>query len=215
MSTVKNSIVIFVLAFIFSCSKDREALSENAVDPNFAASTTQFNLLDVDLSNLDCFYENNFVEINAQSDLVISISWYVVQDSSTIFLSEKKKQIIDKAGQYRAKLQMSVNGQSVDSVLNFRLNYCGVLLVIPSIFNPNGDGDYDYWAPIGEGIDNVSFTVSTRRNKKLFESTSLDVKWNGKYDNKNMPSGTYRYYVYGTYKNGYLFEKKGTFELTR
>lgn len=215
MSKVKNSIILFALAFLFSCSKDRDALSENAVDPNFVPSTTQFNLLDVDLSNLDCFYENNFVEIAAESELVKSISWYIVQDSAVILLSQEKKQIIDKAGNYRAKLQLTVDGQAVDSVLNFKLNYCDVLLVIPVIFNPNGDGNYDFWAPVGKGIDNVSFTVTNRRNKTLFESTSLDVKWNGKYDNKNMPSGTYRYYVHGTYKNGYLFEKKGTFELTR
>ncbi len=207
-----------LVAFIFqavSCSRSRDEISANDVDPNFVPSTSNFNLLSSDLSNLSCFYENNYVEVNADTSILNSIAWYLVQDNNSILMSEDKKQIFETAGNYRAKLNLNIDGNPVDSTINFQLKYCDVFLVVPDAFKPNADGIYDVWAPIGEGVEKITYTVSTRRGKKIFESTSLENAWDGTYSGDKMASGTYRYYLTGTYKNGYLFEKKGTFELIR
>ncbi len=212
---MKNLVVVFTLITLLSCSRNRDEVSANDVDPNFVPSTLSVNFLSTNLANLACFYENNFVEMNVDSSIVKSITWNLMLNGTPVTVGQSKKQILEKAGSYRANLVLENNGETKDSIVNFDLKFCEVFVIVPNAFKPNGDGSYDYWAPITEGVESLTFTVSTRRDKKLYVSSSSDDAWDGKYNGDKMPSGTYRYYITGTYKNGYLFEKKGTFELIR
>ena len=218
MKSLKHLLVFFCARLIVDCSKDRDSLSENDVDPNFVASTTPLLLDFENVGVLECFYENNFVELSIKTNLnstIKSASWFFIQDTIDLLVSELAQPTVSKEGSYKVKLEIETDGEVKQNFLLFDLKYCDVYLEIPDAFKPNNDGEFDFWGPIGEGVANIKYTISTRRGKKLFESTSLENLWDGTYDQKKMPSGTYKYYISGTYKNGYLFEKKGTFELIR
>ena len=69
-------------------------------------------------------------------------------------------------------------------------------IVIPDGFTPNGDGQNDVW-----DIKNISefpgavVEVFNRWGEQLFYSAGYATPWNGMYDNKALPVGTYYYIV--------------------
>lgn len=75
------------------------------------------------------------------------------------------------------------------------------LVVVPSIefpngFTPNGDGTNDVWV-----IDNIRLfpncrvEVYNRWGEMLFASDGYNIPWDGRYDGKDLPVGTYYYII--------------------
>jgi hypothetical protein len=52
-------------------------------------------------------------------------------------------------------------------------------------------------------------------NNVLFESESYNTLFDGSFEGNQLPSGSYNYYISGTYRTGYLFEQQGIIELVR
>ncbi|HTF03398.1 MAG TPA: gliding motility-associated C-terminal domain-containing protein, partial [Bacteroidia bacterium] len=76
-----------------------------------------------------------------------------------------------------------------------------ILDVVPSVwipdgFSPNGDGTNDTWV-----IDNIylfpecEVEVYNRWGEMLFRSVGYGTPWDGRYDGKELPVGTYYYIV--------------------
>ena len=69
-------------------------------------------------------------------------------------------------------------------------------IVFPNGFTPNGDGVNDVWI-----IDNIQFfpnnvvEVYNRWGELLFRSEGYEVPWDGKYNGKELPVGTYYYVI--------------------
>ena len=67
---------------------------------------------------------------------------------------------------------------------------------IPNAFTPNGDGINDTW--IIENIDmfpSAYIHVYNRWGQQIFEAKGLDDPWDGTYNGKFVPAGTYIYIV--------------------
>jgi gliding motility-associated-like protein len=75
------------------------------------------------------------------------------------------------------------------------------VIVVPSIdfpngFTPNGDGTNDVWV-----IDNIQLfpncqvEVYNRWGELLFSSTGYTTPWDGRYNNEDLPVGTYYYII--------------------
>lgn len=74
-------------------------------------------------------------------------------------------------------------------------------LNIPNVFTPNGDGDNDYWVIKGhENYPEMHITIFNRWGNVIFETDNYDVPWDGKYNGKPVPTGTYYYII--DLKNG-------------
>ena len=68
--------------------------------------------------------------------------------------------------------------------------------VVPNAFTPNGDGKNDYFRPIAVGYKNLNyFRVFDRWGERVYNSTSLEVGWDGTYNNKQAELGTYYWVV--------------------
>ncbi len=69
-------------------------------------------------------------------------------------------------------------------------------IVIPNGFSPNGDGTNDTWE-----IDFLSYfpecqvEVYNRWGQMLFISVGYQIPWDGKYEDKEVPIGTYYYVI--------------------
>ncbi|MDB5149449.1 MAG: type sorting protein, partial [Mucilaginibacter sp.] len=68
--------------------------------------------------------------------------------------------------------------------------------VIYNTFTPNGDGVNDFWEiPNLRDYPNASVSVFNRYGIQVYHSTGYVQPWNGKYNDKDLPSATYYYIV--------------------
>jgi gliding motility-associated-like protein len=82
------------------------------------------------------------------------------------------------------------------SVVDPTVSSCDQLLV-PNAFTPNGDSRNDEFGISNDFIidDLITFQVFSKWGEKLFETTSLDQKWDGTYKGKTINPGSFLYRV--------------------
>ena len=68
---------------------------------------------------------------------------------------------------------------------------CPTRYYVPNIFSPNDDGINDYFAFFGSDVEALRFSIYDRWGNLLFESTSLNPEWDGKYQGKPLNPGVY------------------------
>ena len=70
-------------------------------------------------------------------------------------------------------------------------------LDIPNVFSPNGDGINDLWVIPGiEAFSDCVLSIFDKNGKRVFEKRGYINDWNGTYNGKEVPPGTY-YFVLG------------------
>ncbi|MBY0482844.1 MAG: gliding motility-associated C-terminal domain-containing protein [Chitinophagaceae bacterium] len=68
--------------------------------------------------------------------------------------------------------------------------------LIPNAFSPNGDGIHDEWRiQYLESYPGATVEVFNRYGQKVFGSVGYDKPWDGKYNGKPLPVGTYYYII--------------------
>ncbi len=116
---------------------------------------------------------------------------------------------------YRVVAVKNINNQitSVSNAVEVEKPYA---LYAPNVFSPDGDGINDFFRIIGQGLSNFDVEVYDRWGQMVFKSMNMNDQWNGTFNGKNMPTGTYVYKVksseFGT-ENEIL--KSGTISLIR
>lgn len=66
-------------------------------------------------------------------------------------------------------------------------------ICVPSYFTPNGDGNYDTWAPgCTVNYKNLTYTIIDRYGREI-QSFKYGDSWDGKYNGIELPSGDYWY----------------------
>ncbi|MCB0699459.1 MAG: gliding motility-associated C-terminal domain-containing protein [Chitinophagales bacterium] len=88
---------------------------------------------------------------------------------------------------------------------------------MPDAFTPNGDGRNDTYHPVDMRRNvMVYFMIVNRWGEVLYESNIDDGRgWDGMYDGKPAPTGTYNYLLRYLCDNSEEFSKKGNFILIR
>ena len=67
---------------------------------------------------------------------------------------------------------------------------------IPNYFTPDNDGTNDYWLPDNiEAFPNILMIVFDRYGRELYRMGYGNQGWDGKYQNKELPSGDYWYVI--------------------
>lgn len=79
----------------------------------------------------------------------------------------------------------------------------------PNAFTPNGDGINDQWNIVGLiAYPNATVDIFDRYGQKVFHSLSYPKAWDGTYNGKLLPTGTYYYVIntnlYGLILSGYV-----------
>lgn len=89
-------------------------------------------------------------------------------------------------------------------------------ILVPTAFTPNGDGLNDIFKPFTIGLTRLDyFSVYNRWGQLLYKTTILGQGWDGNFNGKAQPSGTYVYQAQGTDFTGKSIYRKGTFVLIR
>ena len=69
------------------------------------------------------------------------------------------------------------------------------VLFMPTIFTPNDDNHNEFFVIKGENIRSFNIQIFTRWGQLVFESNSIDKYWDGFFENKRVPEGTYYYQI--------------------
>ena len=76
-------------------------------------------------------------------------------------------------------------------------------LLIPNVFTPNGDGQFDWFEIDWGGLDNVELHVFDRWNNLMFYTDLTDKYWDGRYKQRDCPASTYFYTAKGRHPDGF------------
>lgn len=88
-------------------------------------------------------------------------------------------------------------------------------LFIPNAFTPNDDGKNDLLYVRGNTIKELLLRVYNRWGEKVFETTTPNTGWDGKFKNEFVMAGVYDYYLDATCFNNEKFFKKGNVTVIR
>jgi len=90
-----------------------------------------------------------------------------------------------------------------------------MLLLIPTAFTPNGDGQNDVFRVKGKYVRSFSMTIYNNWGEAIFHSDALNKSWNGKKFTDDVPSGVYTYVIEATDFQGNTQKKSGAITLVR
>ena len=203
-----------MLSLFFSCVTREENEATIVDDPSFQPLTQEILISDTSNLNLNsCFFENNDLKLTYTGISSDSVHWLRKNALDTFVLISSDKYIkIAQVGVFKLK---TFKGK-YENIHNISISTCPSSIdAVPTSFTPNKDGKFDTWAPLGNGIKTIKFSITSMDNEKLFESESIDVPWDGTFNGKPVPTGSYRYEVVGTLINGKAFTYKGILSLSR
>lgn len=90
---------------------------------------------------------------------------------------------------------------------------------VPNSFTPNNDGNNDYFFPrqlLGKSIMNFKMQVMNRWGQVIFETAKIDGRgWDGKFNEKDQPTGVYVYLIEVVLDNGKAEQYTGNVTLLR
>ncbi len=89
------------------------------------------------------------------------------------------------------------------------------LIDVPSAFSPNGDGNNDILYVRGAAVETMVFRVYNRWGEQVFESTDMNIGWDGTYKSKEQEMEVYAYTLYATFYDGSTATKQGNVTLLR
>ena len=86
---------------------------------------------------------------------------------------------------------------------------------VPNAFTPNGDGKNELFYVRGYGIAKMNLRIYNRWGQVVFETSTQDVGWDGKFKGITQPMDTYAYTLTVEFGDGTKLTKKGDLTLIR
>ena len=100
-------------------------------------------------------------------------------------------------GVYRVYLWVATDFGCADSTYQEVSIQNPFYFYVPNSFSPDGDGINELWQPVGTGVmeDNYECTVYDRWGRVVFHTNSLYQPWDGTEKGKELPVGSYVYFI--------------------
>lgn len=93
---------------------------------------------------------------------------------------------------------------------------CSFALQVPNAFTPNNDGFNDEFIPLkADCILQSSIRIYNRWGNEVYYSDNINQGWDGKFNNNDVPDGTYFWVINYTSLSKEQGEKSGTVDLRR
>ena len=89
------------------------------------------------------------------------------------------------------------------------------MVFVPDIFSPNGDGINDILFVRVKSVSEFYFILYDRWGEKVFETNNTDLGWDGRFNNNNLQSGVYVWFLSYTMVDGSVNNSKGDVSLIR
>jgi gliding motility-associated-like protein len=156
----------------------------------------------------------NDTVICSNSPLILDVTadnaTYIWQDNSTQALY----QIVDPGIYW---VEISVSGCLGSDTLFVDEISCEVVLEMPNIITPNGDGQNELFLPmVIEGVKSLHTEIYNRWGEKIYETNDGMVMWPGTTNQgSEVPDGVYFYTIKITGEDGSTSEKSGNVTVSR
>lgn len=126
--------------------------------------------------------------INAQQPVIVWTPAATLDFNNII--NPSAKPLIDT--RYELKVTSDKGCEAKDSVFVKVLKN----ITIPNVFSPNGDGINDKWQVKNlSDFNECDVEIFNRYGQSLFKSKGYSIQWDGKYNGKLVPVGTYYYII--------------------
>jgi len=103
----------------------------------------------------------------------------VLSDKSLVFSGGSVNKIFENAGTFPIVLVVSNEFNCYDTIIKPITVLPDLGVYIPNAFTPNGDNKNEIFMPVIRSAQSVYFVVFDRWGEKLFETTELNVGWDG------------------------------------
>jgi gliding motility-associated-like protein len=122
--------------------------------------------------------------------------WYFSDGGSSILINPSH--VFESPGEYTVTLVATDAKGCVDSITKPISIYEEFYVYIPNSFFPDGDRYNDFFSGSFLGVKWIKMEIFNRWGESLFYTEDQDFKWDGTYQNKRVPDGTYTWKL--TYK---------------
>lgn len=181
-------------------------------------SVIEFKYYDVPEADFDYFPKNISLassEVNfiAEASATTNYNWIFYNSTSNV---QNPTKFFDTEGTYDVVLIASNEGNCVDTVIKSITISPYDFIKLPNAFTPDGDGvDDDFGILFAGDLSIKSFKVYNQWGNLVFETNSINQRWDGTKNGKLQPNGSYVYIVVGVDVNGKEIESVGNFVLIR
>jgi gliding motility-associated-like protein len=156
--------------------------------------------------------EGDVVQLNGTGSPGVSVTWSPATAlSSATILNPMANP--NSTVTYTLSVQDPLGCIATDDVTVTVLPFC----VLPmGAFSPNGDGMNDVWRITnGSCLEKAEVSVYNRYGSLVYENKNYKNTWDGTYDGKPVPDGTYYYVINYKLVNGKLAFRKGNVTILR
>lgn len=167
--------------------------------------------------NLSCIpFENNpitFIDLS----LGATQGYWQISDSTTLPYTpgENPEHTFAEPGNYTLTLHVENAGNCPDEYSKEICILPPVIIFVPDIFSPNGDGLNDVLYARVKGAADFNFIVYDRWGEKVFETTDPNIGWDGNYKGRVSEQGVYVWYLKASRADGEAQNQKGDVTLVR
>lgn len=183
-------------------------------DTNFVDSSSSLTINEDDV--LQLIYTTDFCTITIEANIVYhdypvptphELLYFCVEDNETpsITPGEYNQYYWELTGDSTSELQIDEEGTYFVSIGNewdcftddsiVTKDLCGPLVFLADAFSPNDDGINDLFDVKGRSTSSFSLTIFDRWGEIIYYTEDIDESWDGFYNNKEIPPGTYPYIV--------------------
>lgn len=150
--------------------------------------------------------DNNFVIIEPENTF-IEYEWYSLESNNLLGMDPTLVVSGGLEGNITTRLTNAFGCVTLDTVLIE--NDCEPRVFIPTAFTPNNDGNNDQFTVEPLFVTDFEVYIFSRWGELIFYSNEQDFEWDGTYNGKILPMGTYAYKV--TFKSE-TSPERGTIE---
>jgi gliding motility-associated-like protein len=172
----------------------------------FATKTDSIVVTDVTANfDIDSLDVPMFKFTNTSSSNAVKWWWdfgHPSSSSNTATTKDASHDYGNDKGTFDVKLIVQSSDGCYDTIIKKVTNDYEIIVKIPNLFTPDGDGNNDEYYVKTKGLskeeDNYRLYIYNQWGEKVFESQDTAVKWNGKVNNTgaDCPTGTYFYNFY-------------------
>jgi len=146
-------------------------------------------------NNPATIFETSILMQNASTADVVSWSWFSPGSTPSYSNSTSPSFKFPEGipGQYPIQLIVETARGCIDTVEYIMHIIPDIIFYAPNSFTPDGDEFNQSWKPFIEGVDKAQFEllIFNRWGQLIWESHDTEASWDGTYNGKVLPVGTY------------------------
>jgi gliding motility-associated-like protein len=165
-----------------------------------------------------CAFAGEEIDLSVLKDEGMEIYWNIGSSYNDITVFSAGTYIVTKTNQF------SCSGSDTITIIS----YCKpVVLTMPNVITPNGDGKNDFHIPIESNseddeylmarVSEIKYTVHNRWGKIIYDSEGISPYWDGRNQKsgEEVPGGTYYWMLHYKDASGGDFTLNGFVQLFR